>query len=109
MPVRNASMPSRAQISFVPPEVHALFIEFVRSKIITMCALIGFPPKMLAVDVAPTEPEAMPITLANVVSTGAVCLIVTAFGVLDVHHAGTLPLTVRHFGVNVSDTPVTVS
>ncbi len=104
-PVRNASMPAWAHWILVPPAVHAAPIDPVRSSTITMCAGIGLPPPMLAVAVAETDAELIPTTFANTVLTVADCVITIAFGVLFEHHTGTLPCTVRHFGVNVSDTP----
>ena len=80
-----------------------MLIDPVRSTTIITCAGNGLPPPIFAVDVAEIPAELMPTTFPNTVFTVADCLTWTAFGLLGVHHAGTLPLTVRHFGVNVND------
>ena len=71
-----------------------------------MCAGIGLPPPISAVDVVEIDAEMISTTFAKTVFTVADCVIVTAFGLLAVHQAGIDPVTVTHFGVDESVTPV---
>ena len=91
----------------MPPAEQEVPIDPVRSTTIITWAGNGLPPPIFAVDVAEIEAELIPTTFPNTVFTVADCFTWIAFGfVLVLHHAGTLPFTVKHFGVNVSVTLV---
>ena len=72
-------IPFLAQVTFVPPDVQDWFIEFVRSKMMTTCAGLGFPPRIDAVALALIVNVSIPSRPAKNVFVGARSCTTTAF------------------------------
>ena len=99
MSPRNPRIAFFAQVSFVPPARHELFIEAVRSRTIMMFSGSGVPPAIAAVAFAETLIEPNPNSFRNVVGTLACSLTTIVFAGLQ----GRPP---RHFVDTVVVTPL---